>query len=37
MATLNGTNHCDDQSEIIKIENKDKYYNNSGPSGTVID
>ena len=37
METLNGINHSEDQSGIIKIENKDKYYNNSGPSGAVID
>ena len=24
-----------DQSEIRKIENKEKYYNNSGPSDAV--
>ena len=37
MATLNGINYCEDQLEIIKVENKDKYHNNSGPSGAVID
>ena len=36
METLNGINHSEDQSKIVKIENKDKYYNNSGPSGAVI-
>ena len=34
---FDGINHFEDQSEIIKIENKDKYCNNSGPSGAVID
>ena len=37
MAILNGINHSEDQSEIVKIENKDKYYNNSGPSGAITD
>ena len=37
MPTLNGIKHCEDQSEIIKIENKDKYYNNSGSSCALID
>ena len=35
MATLNGIHHCEDQSEITKTENKDKYHNNSGPSSAV--
>ena len=37
MATLSGINHSEDQSEIVKMENKDKCYNNSAPSGAVID